>query len=77
MNASLSAIEKYRNSSTLESYGTKCFDASKLSAIFIDDGFVLDKMLDWKEHLLFVPQVGRILRIEFLALKILNQVRNI
>ncbi|KMZ72475.1 hypothetical protein ZOSMA_163G00200 [Zostera marina] len=73
VNASLSAIEKYRNSSTLESYGTKCFDASKLSAIFIDDGFVLDKMLDWKEHLLFVPQVGRILRIEFLALKILNQ----
>jgi len=73
VDASLSAVEEYRNSSTLESFGSKCFDASKLSAIFIDDGFQMDKMLDWKEHLLFVPEVGRITRIEFLAVKIINQ----
>lgn len=74
--SSLHAVQEYRSSSGLESITAKCFKAAKISAIFIDDGLVLDKMQEIEWHKAFVPIVGRILRIEHLAEKILDEVRN-
>ncbi|KAG9146274.1 hypothetical protein Leryth_007977 [Lithospermum erythrorhizon] len=70
---SFHAVERYRTLSGLESITETCFRASRLSAILIDDGLELDKMHDIDWHRKFVPLVGRILRIEHLAEKILNE----
>lgn len=52
-----------------------CFKAARISTILIDDGIEFDKKLDIEWHQKFAPVVGRILRIESLAEKILNEVR--
>lgn len=54
---------------------SKCFGAARISAVLIDDGLELDKMHDVEWHKKFVPFVGRILRIERVAEKILDEVR--
>lgn len=70
---SLHAVEEYRRSSGLQSISLTCFRAARISAILIDDGLALDKKHDIKWHRKFAPVVGRILRIERLAEKILDQ----
>ncbi|XP_078173404.1 protein fluG-like isoform X1 [Carex rostrata] len=70
---SLDKVEDHRKSEGLVSISSKCFGAANISAVFIDDGIVFDKMLDWQSHKSFVPAVGRILRIEHLAETILNE----
>uniref|UniRef100_A0A1D1YPR0 Protein fluG n=1 Tax=Anthurium amnicola TaxID=1678845 RepID=A0A1D1YPR0_9ARAE len=72
-NASLTEVEAYRRSSGLQSIGSKCFTSANLCAVLIDDGIEFDKMHDWEWHNCLVPAVGRILRIEHLAEKILNE----
>ncbi|KAL5995194.1 hypothetical protein ACLOJK_025252 [Asimina triloba] len=71
--ATLEAIESHRRSSGLHSIVSKCFDASKLSSILIDDGIEFDKMHDIEWHKSFGPAVGRVLRIERLAENIIDQ----
>lgn len=55
---------------------SKCLRAARISAVLIDDGLELDKMHDIEWHKKFFPYVGRILRIEHVAEKILNEVRH-
>lgn len=73
--SSFHAVEEYRRTAGLQSISSACFKAARISALLIDDGLQLDKMhhLDW--HKAFVPFVGRILRIERFAEKILDEVR--
>ncbi|KAI3995233.1 hypothetical protein MKX01_032035 [Papaver californicum] len=52
----------------------ECFKAAKISFLLIDDGLEFDKMYDLQWHKSFAPTVGRILRIEYFAEKILNDV---
>lgn len=68
------AVEEFRRSSGLEAITARCFKASGISTVLIDDGFELDKKHDINWHQKFVPSVGRILRIERLAEKILDEV---
>lgn len=70
---SLQGVEEHRKVSGLELSCSTCFKAARISAILIDDGFELDKMYDIEWHKSFVPLVGRILRIERVAEKILDQ----
>lgn len=70
--ATLSGIEAYRRSAGLHSIGSKCFGVAKISVMFIDDGIDFDKMQEVEWHSCFVPAVSRILRIERLAEKILD-----
>ena len=72
---SLHAIEVYRKTSGLESVSSTCFGAARISGLLIDDGLELDNKLDLEWHKSYVPFVGRILRIERLAEKILSEVR--
>jgi len=72
---SLNGVETHRKASGLESIASKCFEAANLSAVFIDDGIVFDKMREWDWHTRLAPAVGRVLRIEHLAETILNEVR--
>jgi hypothetical protein len=72
---SLHAIEDYRKTSGLESLSSTCFGAARISGLLIDDGLELDNKLDLEWHKSYVPFVGRILRIERLAEKILSEVR--
>ncbi|KAF3441784.1 hypothetical protein FNV43_RR15699 [Rhamnella rubrinervis] len=69
----LHAVEQHRKISGLQSISSACFKAAKFSAILIDDGMELDKSygIEWLKS--FAPVVGRILRIERLAEKILDQ----
>ncbi|ONK60161.1 uncharacterized protein A4U43_C08F15030 [Asparagus officinalis] len=69
---SLDGVEKHRKVSGLDLIGSKCFEAANLSAVFIDDGIMFDKILEWDWHKSVVPAIGRILRIEHLAETILN-----
>jgi hypothetical protein len=52
-----------------------CFEASKLKAIFLDDGFLPDEILPLEWHEQFVP-VQRILRLEYLAQNLMGEVDN-
>lgn len=54
---------------------TECFKAARISVVLIDDGLELDKMYNIEWHKKFVPFVGRIVRIEREAEKILDAVR--
>lgn len=58
----------------MEQSAITCFRAARVSTILIDDGIELDKMVDIEWHKKVVPMVGRILRIEHLAEKILDKV---
>ncbi|CAI8602514.1 unnamed protein product [Vicia faba] len=71
--SSLRGVEEYRRVSGLESTCSTCFKAAGISAILIDDGLELDKKHDIEWHKSFTPFVGRILRIEKVAEKILDE----
>ncbi|KAK8666122.1 hypothetical protein V6N13_006274 [Hibiscus sabdariffa] len=71
--SSLDAVEQYRRLSGLQAISSKCFKAAGISAILIDYGLKLDNIHDIQWHKKFVPFVGRILRIEYLAEEILNE----
>jgi predicted TIM-barrel fold metal-dependent hydrolase len=60
------AILARREEMGAEKLAFRCFDASRLSAVFLDDGFLPDKILPWDYHDRFVP-VKRIIRLEYLA----------
>lgn len=70
---SLHGVEEYRKLSGLQSISSTCFEAARISAILIDDGIEFDKMHDIEWHKNVAPVVGRILRIERLAEKILDE----
>ncbi|KAK4583073.1 hypothetical protein RGQ29_026022 [Quercus rubra] len=70
---SLQGVEEYRRLSGLQSISSICFGAARISAILVDDGIEFDKKHDIEWHKSFAPVVGRILRIEHLAEKILDQ----
>ncbi|XP_054807482.1 protein fluG-like isoform X2 [Prosopis cineraria] len=71
---SLQSVEEYRRVSGLQSICATCFKAAKISVILIDDGLELDKKHDLRWHESLTPLVGRILRIERLAEKILDEI---
>lgn len=71
--SSLHSIEDYRRLSGIESVSSTCFGAARLSGLLIDDGLDFDNKYDLEWHKSFVPFVGRILRIEHLAEKILDK----
>lgn len=73
--SSLHAVEEYRRNAGLQSIASVCFKAARISALLIDDGLELDKKHDLNWHEAFIPFVGRILRIERVAEKILDEVR--
>ncbi|PSS32867.1 Protein fluG like [Actinidia chinensis var. chinensis] len=73
--SSLCGIEEYRRCSGLQSISSICFKASRFVAILIDDGIEFDKKHEIEWHRNFAPVVGRILRIERLAEKILDEGR--
>jgi predicted TIM-barrel fold metal-dependent hydrolase len=60
------AIVEMRSQLGLEKLAHQCFQASKLKAVFLDDGFLPDEILPTKWHEQFVS-VQRILRLEYLA----------
>ncbi|GAB2272270.1 hypothetical protein Dimus_007090 [Dionaea muscipula] len=70
---SLNEIEEHRKLSGLESICSTCFGAARISALLIDDGIEFDKNHDIQWHKSYAPFVGRILRIERLAEKILDE----
>ncbi|KAF6167712.1 hypothetical protein GIB67_017207 [Kingdonia uniflora] len=69
---SLDGVETCRQGLGLSLISDKCFEAAKIYALLIDDGIEFDQMHDLEWHRNFVPFVGRIVRIETLAEKILN-----
>ncbi|PNX96846.1 glutamate-ammonia ligase-like protein, partial [Trifolium pratense] len=71
--SSLQGVEEYRGVSGLELACSTCFKAARISAILIDDGLELDKKHDIEWHKGFTTLVGRILRIEKVAEKILDE----
>jgi predicted TIM-barrel fold metal-dependent hydrolase len=60
------AILARREELGTEMLASRCFDASRLSAVFLDDGYLPDKILPWDAHGRFVA-VKRIIRLEYLA----------
>lgn len=60
------AVVHRRNALGFEQTATLCFEAARLEAVFLDDGFLPEKSLPWDTHERFVP-VRRILRLEHLA----------
>lgn len=60
------AIVEKRSQLGLEKLAQQCFQASKLKAVFLDDGFLPDEILPVEWHEQFVS-VQRILRLEHLA----------
>ena len=65
------AIAARRRELGLEALAARCLQASNLKAIFLDDGFLPDAILPWQWHGRFLP-VGRILRLEHLAEKLMD-----
>jgi hypothetical protein len=72
--ASLDKVDEFRKAQGLPSISSKCFQAANISAILMDDGIEFDRMLELESHKEFVPTVGRVLRIEWLAETIINDV---
>ncbi|KAK7345484.1 hypothetical protein VNO77_16088 [Canavalia gladiata] len=70
---SLENIEEYRRHFGIQSICSTCFKAARISAMLIDDGLEVDKRQEIEWHKSFVPFVGRIVRIERMAEKILEQ----
>ncbi|CAK9134026.1 unnamed protein product [Ilex paraguariensis] len=70
---SLHGVQGYRSCFGLESISTMCFQDAGICTILIDDGIELDKKHEIEWHRKFAPVVGRILRIEQLAEKILDE----
>ncbi|KAL6519364.1 hypothetical protein OROGR_018684 [Orobanche gracilis] len=69
----LDSVQEYRSRFGVESVTEKCLKAARITAIFIDDGLELDKKYEIEWHKKFVPFVARILRIEHVAEKILDE----
>jgi hypothetical protein len=69
------AILQRRTQLGIEKLTQRCFSASKLEAIFLDDGFLADEILPVEWHQQFVP-VQRILRLEYLAQNLMNEVED-
>lgn len=67
------AILERRRQMGLEKLTQRCLEASKLRAIFLDDGFLPDEILPLEWHEKFVP-VRRILRLEYLAENLMSEV---
>lgn len=70
----LHTVQETRRSLGLEQSAITCFRAARICTVLIDDGIELDKMVDIEWHKKVVPMVGRILRVEHLAEKILDKV---
>jgi hypothetical protein len=70
--ASLEKVEEFRKAKGLSSISSKCFQAANISSILMDDGIQFDRMLELESHKDFVPTVGRVLRIEWVAETIIN-----
>ncbi|KAJ1392205.1 Metal-dependent hydrolase [Sesbania bispinosa] len=70
---SLQGVEEHRRVSGLQSISSTCFKAARFSAILLDDGIELDKKHDIEWHRSFTPLVGRVLRVERMAEKILDE----
>ncbi|KAK4765798.1 hypothetical protein SAY87_007440 [Trapa incisa] len=71
--STLDAVEKHRATAGLQSVASVCFKAARISAMLMDDGSEMHNKKDLNWHEDFVPFVGRILRIERFAEKILDQ----
>ncbi|XP_049410650.1 protein fluG-like [Solanum stenotomum] len=69
----LHTVQETRRSLGLEQSAITCFRAARIYTVLIDDGIELDKMVDIEWHKKVVPMVGRILRVEHLAEKILDK----
>lgn len=65
------AIVDRRRELGLEALAARCLEASNLAAIYLDDGFLPDAVLPWQWHRRYLP-VGRILRLEHLAEKLMD-----
>jgi uncharacterized protein len=66
------AIVARRQELGAEDLAARCFHAAHLGAIFLDDGFLSEKLLPWEWHRRFVP-VRRIVRLESLAETLLRE----
>nr|XP_004497994.1 protein fluG-like [Cicer arietinum] len=71
--STLESVEEYRRISGLESISSTCFKAARISTVIFDDGIELDKKLDTEWHNTFIPHIHRLVRVERLAEKILNE----
>ena len=60
------AIMERRRDIGFEQLASLCFKAANLTAAYLDDGFLPDRILSWDRHQQFV-RVRRILRLEYLA----------
>ncbi len=69
------ALLMQRQQLGLEPLTQRCFDAAKLEAILLDDGFLSAEILPLAWHQQFVP-VHRVLRLEMVAQNLLGQVNN-
>ena len=69
------AIVQTRQKLGLETITQICLSESKLSAIFLDDGFLASDILPWQWHQQFVP-VKRLLRLEYLAETLMAEENN-
>lgn len=72
---SLQGVQEFRSCSDIKTISKICFKAAGISTVLIDDGLMLDKMLNIEQHRDILPFVARILRIERLAEDILDEVR--
>ncbi|XP_021730040.1 LOW QUALITY PROTEIN: protein fluG-like [Chenopodium quinoa] len=71
--SSLYDIEEYRKHSGIDSVSSTCFGAARIAGSLIDHGLDFDNKYEIEWHKSYVPFVGRILRIEHLAGKILDE----
>jgi len=69
------AILERRTQLGIDKITQLCINASKLEAIFLDDGFLPDEILPLEWHEQFVP-VQRILRLEYLAENLMSEVED-
>jgi uncharacterized protein len=60
------AVSASRREMGLDALAARCLQASNLTAVYLDDGFLPDAILPWQWHRQFVP-VRRILRLEHIA----------
>ncbi|WP_203419056.1 amidohydrolase family protein [Lyngbya aestuarii] len=66
------AILTCRQNLGLEKLTQHCLNAANLEALFLDDGFLADKILPWTWHQQFIP-TQKILRLEELAENLFSQ----
>ncbi len=69
------SIIKTRQGLGIENLTKKCFTQANLESIFLDDGFLPDYIFSWQWHQQFT-QVYRLIRLEYLAEKLLNSIDN-